>query len=97
MRDHSQELLSLVDDGDEQIKKRAKRLARRSANCSSPPRRSSVRAIRCSAFFVTRWVVEWRAQMGGAELVWESRDLPRAEWTLAGPSSYELLYRSGAI
>ena len=37
-----------------------------------------------------------RLEMGGAELVWESRDLPRAEWTLAGPSSYELLYRSGA-
>ena len=37
-----------------------------------------------------------RLEMGDAELVWESRDLPRAEWTLAGPSSYELLYRSGA-
>ena len=36
-----------------------------------------------------------RLEMGGAELVWESRDLPRAEWTPAGPSSYELLYRSG--
>lgn len=37
-----------------------------------------------------------RLEMDGAELVWESRDLPRAEWTPAGPSSYELLYRSGA-
>jgi len=37
-----------------------------------------------------------RLEMGSAELVWESRDLPRAEWTSAGPSSYELLYRSGA-
>ena len=37
-----------------------------------------------------------RLEMGSAELVWESRDLPRAEWTPVGPSSYELLYRSGA-
>ena len=37
-----------------------------------------------------------RLEMGSAELVWEARDLPRGEWTPLGPSSYELLYRSGA-
>lgn len=36
-----------------------------------------------------------RLEMGRAELVWESRELPRSAWTDAGPRSCELLYRSG--
>ena len=37
-----------------------------------------------------------RLEMGRAELVWESRELPRERWTASGPCSCELLYRSGA-
>ena len=33
--------------------------------------------------------------MGRAELVWESRTLPRKRWTENGSDSCELLYRSG--
>ena len=37
-----------------------------------------------------------RLEMSRAELVWESRPLPRAQWTEQGTESSELLYRSGA-
>ena len=37
-----------------------------------------------------------RLEMGRAELVWDARELPRAQWTVDGPASCELLYRSGA-
>ena len=97
MRDRSQELLSLVDDGDEQIKKAREALG--SAERELFAAAKALKRVRNTA--APRFCHEVgcqmaRLEMGGAELVWESRDLPRAEWTLAGPSSYELLYRSGA-
>lgn len=97
MRDRSQELLSLVDDGDEQIKK-----AREALGSAERELFAAARALkRARNTAAPRFCHEVgrqmaRLEMGSAELVWESRDLPRAEWTPAGPSSYELLYRSGA-
>ena len=97
MRDRSQELLSLVDDGDEQIKK-----AREALGSAERELFAAAKALkRARNTAAPRFCHEvgrqmGRLEMGGAELVWESRDLPRAEWTPAGPSSYELLYRSGA-
>ena len=97
MRDRSQELLSLVDDGDEQIRKAREALGSAEhelfAAAKALKRARNVAAPRfCHE--VCRQMA--RLEMGGAELVWESRDLPRAEWTPVGPSNYELLYRSGA-
>ena len=37
-----------------------------------------------------------RLEMGRAELVWDSKPLPRERWTAQGPTACELLYRSGA-
>ena len=97
MRDRSQELLSLVDDGDEQIKK-----AREALGSAERELFAAARALkRARNTAAPRFCHEVgrqmaRLEMGSAELVWESRDLPRAEWTPVGPSSYELLYRSGA-
>lgn len=61
MRDRSQELLSLVDDGDEQIKKAREALGAAERELSPLPRRLSVHAIRQPRVFVTRWVVRWHA------------------------------------
>lgn len=97
MRDRSQELLSLVDDGDEQIKKAREALGaaeRELFAAAKALKRARNTAAPRFCHEVGRQMA--RLEMGSAELVWESRDLPRAEWTLAGPSSYELLYRSGA-
>ena len=96
MRDSSQELLSLVDDGDEQIKK-----AREALGAAERELFAAAKALkRARNTAAPRFCHEVGRQMArlemGAELVWDSRDLPRAEWTPAGPSSYELLYRSGA-
>lgn len=97
MRDRSQELLSLVDDGDEQIKKAREALwsaERELFAAAKALKRARNTAAPRFCHEVGRQMA--RLEMGGAELVWESRDLPRAEWTPVGPSSYELLYRSGA-
>ena len=97
MRDCSQELLSLVDDGDEQIRKAREALGsaeRELFAAAKVLKRARNTAAPRFCHEVGRQMA--RLEMGGAELVWESRDLPRAEWTPAGPSSYELLYRSGA-
>lgn len=97
MRDRSQELLSLVDDGDEQIKKAREALGsaeRELFAAAKALKRARNTAAPRFCHEVGRQMA--RLEMGSAELVWESRDLPRAEWTPVGPSSYELLYRSGA-
>lgn len=97
MRDRSQELLSLVDDGDEQIKKAREALGNAEHDLFAAAKvlkRARNTAAPRFCHEVGRQMA--RLEMDGAELVWESRDLPRAEWTPAGPSSYELLYRSGA-
>ena len=97
MRDRSQELLSLVDDGDEQIKKAREALGsaeRELFTAAKALKRARNTAAPRFCHEVGRQMA--RLEMGSAELVWESRDLPRAEWTPVGPSSYELLYRSGA-
>ncbi len=97
MRDRSQELLSLVDDGDEQIKKAREALGsaeRELFAAAKALKRARNTAAPRFCHEVGRQMA--RLEMGSAELVWESRDLPRAEWTSVGPSSYELLYRSGA-
>ena len=62
MRDRSQELLSLVDDGDEQIKKAREALGERlSTIFLLPPRCLSARGTPLPRAFVTRLAVRWRA------------------------------------
>ena len=75
-RDEATELLSLVDDGEERVRRARAAVAPRF--CREVGKQMA------------------RLEMSRAELVWESRPLPRAQWTEQGTESSELLYRSGA-
>ena len=96
-REEARELLSLVDDGAARIRAARKQLEAAEKMLFDAARKLK-RARNTAAPRFCREVGKQmaRLEMGSAELVWEARDLPRAEWTLLGPSSYELLYRSGA-
>ena len=61
MRDRSQELLSLVDDGDERIKKLARRSGVPNASFLLLPRRLNACGIPQPLAFATRLAVRWRA------------------------------------
>ena len=61
MRDRSQELLSLVDDGDERIKKLARRSGVPNASFCCLPRRLNACGIPQPLAFATRLAVRWRA------------------------------------
>lgn len=95
-RDEARELLSLVDDAEARM--RAAREARERAEDElRGVARALTRARDAAAPRFCREVGKQmaRLEMGRAELVWESRELPRSAWTDAGPRSCELLYRSG--
>ena len=96
-RSQAQDLLSLIDDGAAHIRAARKRLEA-AENVLFDAARKLKRARNTAAPRFCHEVAKQmaRLEMGSAELVWEARDLPRAEWTTLGPSSYELLYRSGA-
>ena len=95
-RAEAQELLSLVSDSDARIA-RARRAVEEAesklARSAKELRRARNAAGPRFCREVTRQMA--RLEMGRAELVWESRKLPRERWTEVGPDSYELLYRSG--
>lgn len=96
-RDEARELLSLVDDGEERVvRARSERDAAESRLASAA--RALMRARDAAAPRFCREVVRQmaRLEMGRAEIVWESRPLPREKWGVDGPASCELLYRSGA-
>lgn len=96
-REEASELLSLVDDADERVR-RAKEARDKAEGELAKAARALTRARNAAAPRFCREVGKqmMRLEMGRAELVWESRDLPRASWTEAGPAACELLYRSGA-
>ena len=95
-RDEARELLSLVDDAEARM-----RAAREARERAEDELRGAARALtRARDAAAPRFCREVgkqmaRLEMGRAELVWESRELPRSAWTDAGPRSCELLYRSG--
>lgn len=95
-RDEARELLSLVSDGEARIARarravdeaeselaRAARELRRARNSAGP--RFCLEVGRQMA----------RLEMGRAELIWDSRELPRERWGEEGPDACEFLYRSG--
>lgn len=96
-REDARDLLSLVDDGEARIRAARKQLeAAEKVLFDAARKLKRARNTAAPRFCHEVGKQMARLEMGSAELVWESRDLPRAEWTLLGPSSYELLYRSGA-
>ncbi|MBE6469954.1 MAG: DNA repair protein RecN [Coriobacteriaceae bacterium] len=96
-RDEAAELLALVDDGEGRVR-RAQEAVDAAERELADAARTLTRARNAQAPRFCREVGRQmaRLEMGRAELVWDSRVLPRASWTEMGPTASELLYRSGA-
>lgn len=96
-RDEAAELLSLVDDAEARVRR-----AREARDAAEAALAEAARALAkrrdAAAPRFCREVGKQMAhlEMGRAELVWESKPLPRERWTAHGSTACELLYRSGA-
>ncbi len=95
--DEARELLSLVDDAESRERAARERLDATERDLAATAKalenaRDAVAPDFCRAVGAQMA----RLEMGGAELVWDSKPLPRGAWTQAGPCACELLYRSGA-
>lgn len=96
-RDEAAELLGLVDDAEERVARARKELEAAEADLAVAARTLTKRRNAAAPRFCREVGKQMaRLEMGRAELVWESRDLPRERWSAQGPCSCELLYRSGA-
>lgn len=93
----SKELLSLVDDAEERVK-RARLVLDAAESDLVRAARALMKARSVAGPRFCREVVRQmaRLEMGGAEVLWDERELPRERWTDSGPSICELLYRSGS-
>lgn len=96
-RDEAAELLSLVDDADARVR-RAREARDAAEDTLARAARDLTKRRNTAAPRFCREVGKQmaRLEMGRAELVWDSRELPRERWTAQGPCACELLYRSGA-
>lgn len=96
-RDEAAELLSLVDDADARVR-RAREARGAAEDALARAARDLTKRRNTAAPRFCREVGKQmaRLEMGRAELVWDSRELPRERWTAQGPCACELLYRSGA-
>lgn len=96
-RDESQELLSLVNDGEARVRRARAAVDDAEAKLAAAARGlTKARNLVAPRFCRETGKQMARLEMGRAELIWESRDLPRAKWTEGGPAACEFLYRSGA-
>lgn len=93
----SKELLSLVDDAEERVKRARIELDAAESDLVQAAR-ALMKARSVAGPRFCREVVRQmaRLEMGGAEVLWDERELPRERWTDSGPSICELLYRSGS-
>ncbi len=96
-RDESRELLSIVDNSEEQLKAAQKRLDEAESALAETARVLARKRAAAGPRFCREVGKQMaRLEMGSAELVWQARDLDRKDWTESGSVSYELLYRGGA-
>ena len=96
-RDEAAELLSLVDDAEVRVRHAQEAVDAAEAELAEAARTLTKRRNQAAPRFCREVEAQMaRLEMGRAELVWESRPLPRERWTEAGPTSCEFLYRSGA-
>lgn len=93
----SKELLSLVDDAEERVKRARLELDAAESDLVQAAR-ALMKARSVAGPRFCREVVRQmaRLEMGGAEVLWDERELPRERWTDSGPSICVLLYRSGS-
>ena len=95
-RDEAAELLSLVDDGEVRVRRAQQAVDEAEAELAEAARVLRKRRDQAAPRFCHEVGAQMaRLEMGRAELVWESRTLPRKRWTENGSDSCELLYRSG--
>lgn len=93
----SKEMLSLVDDAEERVKRARLELDAAESDLVQAAR-ALMKARSVAGPRFCREVVRQmaRLEMGGAEVLWDERELSRERWTDSGPSICELLYRSGS-
>lgn len=96
-RDEAAELLSLVDDADARVRRAREARDAAEAELAEAARMLAKRRNAAAPRFCREVGKQMaRLEMGRAELVWDSKPLPRERWTAHGPTACELLYRSGA-
>ena len=93
----ARELLSLVDDAEGRERRARAALSDAEAELARAARELAKRRDAAGPRFCREVMRQMaRLEMGAAQLVWESRELPRDRWTKTGSTSCELLYRSAA-
>lgn len=96
-RDEAAELLSLVDDAEARVRRARDARDAAEAELAEAARTLTKRRNAAAPRFCREVGKQMaRLEMGRAELVWDSKPLPRERWTAQGPTACELLYRSGA-
>ena len=96
-RDEASELLSLVNDADARVRRAQAAVDEAETVLSDAAHTLTKRRNQAAPRFCREVAAQMaRLEMGRAELVWESRPLPRERWTEHGPCACELLYRSSA-
>ncbi len=96
-RAEAAELLNLVDDAEARVRRARDARDAAEADLARAARALTKRRNAAAPRFCREVGKQMaRLEMGRAELVWESRELPRERWGVQGPCACELLYRSGA-
>lgn len=96
-REDARELLAVVSDGEARIKRAQEAVDVAEAALAKAAKMLTKRRNEAAPRFCREAGKQMaRLKMGHAELVWESRPLPRERWNETGPTTCELLYRSGA-
>ena len=96
-REDARELLAVVSDGEARVKRAQEAVDVAEAALAKAAKMLTKRRNEAAPRFCREAGKQMaRLKMGHAELVWESRPLPRGRWNETGPTTCELLYRSGA-
>lgn len=94
-RDEARELLGVVRDADARVKRAREAVDAAEAALAEAARTLTRRRNQAAPRFCREVIKQMsRLEMGAAEVVWESRELPRSRWTEEGPCACELLYRA---
>ncbi len=96
-RDEAEELVSVIQDGDEREREAQKKIAEAEDKLKAAA--AALQKLRhAAAPKLTKAItaVMGQLEMGGAAVTFSIEDLPREEWAQEGPSAIELMYRPGA-